>query len=111
MTRDRELIPVSQRELHRYHTLRLVLERRMTGAQAATSLDLSLRHVRRLTSRLRHEGRRPLVHGNRSRPSGRRPATAPAACGRPRPACASSGMGVPTPGSKTGGLPARWSGR
>jgi DNA ligase (NAD+) len=47
MTPDRELIPMSQRELHRYHTLRLVLERRITGAQAARSLGLGLRHVGR----------------------------------------------------------------
>ncbi len=67
MTIDRALIPMSQRELHRYHTLRLVLERRITGAQAAVSLGLSLRHVRRLTSRLRQAGRRALVHGNRGR--------------------------------------------
>ena len=72
MTTQAELIPMSQRELHRYHTLELVLERRITGAQAATSLGLTLRHVRRLIARLRHEGRRALVHGNRGQPSGRR---------------------------------------
>jgi len=63
---------MSQRDLHRYHTLRLVLERRITGAQAAASLDLSERHVWWLLARLRQEGRRALVHGNRGRPSGRR---------------------------------------
>lgn len=72
MTTERELIPMSQRELHRYHTLRLVLEHRITGVQAAATLGLSLRHVRRLTRRLRQEGRRALVHGNRGRPSGHR---------------------------------------
>ena len=72
MTTQAELIPMSQRELHRYHTLELVLERRITGAQAATSLGLTLRHVRRLIARLGHEGRRALVHGNRGQPSGRR---------------------------------------
>jgi predicted DNA-binding protein (UPF0251 family) len=66
-----EWIPMSQRELHRYHTLRLVLEGRITGAQAAASLGLSERHVWWLLARLRQEGRRALVHGNRGRPSGR----------------------------------------
>ena len=48
MTTQAERIPMSQRELHRYHTLELVRERRITGAQAATSLGLTLRHVRSL---------------------------------------------------------------
>jgi transposase len=72
MIGDQELIPMSQRELHRYHTLRLVLEGRITGAQAAASLRLSERHVWWLLARLRQDGRRALVHGNRGRPSGRR---------------------------------------
>lgn len=72
MPTDQEWIPMSQRELHRYHTLRLVLEGRITGAQAAASLGLSHRHVWWLLARLRTAGRRALVHGNRGRPSGRR---------------------------------------
>jgi hypothetical protein len=72
MTTDPERIPMSQRELHTYHTLRLVLEGRTTGAQAAASLHLSERHVWWLLARLRQVGRRALVHGNRGRPSGRR---------------------------------------
>ncbi len=72
MTPDPERIPMSQRELHRYHTLRLVREGRTTGAQAAASLHLSERHVWWLLARLRRAGRRALVHGNRGRPSGRR---------------------------------------
>jgi hypothetical protein len=63
---------MSQRDLHRYHTLRLVLEHRLTGAQAATALSLTERHVWWLVARLRQEGRGALVHGNRGRPSGRR---------------------------------------
>ena len=66
------LVPMSQRDLHRYHTLRLVLEHRLTGAQAATALGLTERHVWWLLARLREEGRPALVHGNRGRPSGRR---------------------------------------
>lgn len=72
MTPSPSLVPMSQRDLHRYHTLRLVLERRLTGAQAAASLDLSERHVWWLLTRLRALGQRALVHGNRGRPSGRR---------------------------------------
>jgi transposase len=67
-----EVIPMRQQELHRYHTLQMVLEHRLTGSEAAQSLGLSLRHVRRLLARLRKEGRRAVVHGNRGRPSARR---------------------------------------
>lgn len=76
MTPHRDLVPMSQRDLQRYHTLRLLLDRRITGAQGASSLGLSLRHVWRLTARLQQDGRRALVHGNRGRPSGRRLAPA-----------------------------------
>ncbi len=72
MTPHHSLVPMSQRDLHRYHTLRLVLDRRITGARAAASLGLSERHVWRLLSRLQAHGQRALVHGNRGRPSGRR---------------------------------------
>ncbi len=72
MTPDSSLVPMSQRDLQRYHTLRLVCDRRITAAHAATSLGLSERHVWWLLARLRREGRRALVHGNRGRPSGRR---------------------------------------
>jgi len=72
MTPHSPLVPMSQRDLHRYHALRLVLEHRLTGAQAAASLDLSERHVWWLLARLRALGQRALVHGNRGRPSGRR---------------------------------------
>ena len=68
--------PMRQGELHRYHTLHLVLEHRLTGPEAAQSLNLSLRHVRRLLARLRQEGRRAVIHGNRGRPSSHRLAEA-----------------------------------
>jgi len=63
---------MSQRDLQRYHTLRLVLEHRLTGAEAAVRLGLTERHVWWLLARLREAGRPALVHGNRGRPSGRR---------------------------------------
>lgn len=67
-----EVIPMRQHELQRYHTLHLVLEHRLTGAEAAQQLGLSLRHVRRLLARVRQAGRRGIIHGNRGRPSCRR---------------------------------------
>ena len=71
-----EVIPMRQHELHRYHILHLVSEQRLTGPEAAQSLGLSLRHVRRLLARVRHAGRGGIIHGNRGRPSRRRLAEA-----------------------------------
>ena len=76
MAHGARLLLMSQRDLQRYHTLHLVLEHRLTGAEAATALGLSERHVWWLVARLRAEGRQALVHGNRGRPSGRRLAAA-----------------------------------
>jgi hypothetical protein len=63
---------MSQRDLHRYHTLKLALEHRITVAQAGVSLGLSPRQIWRLKARLRAEGRRAVLHGHRGHPSPRR---------------------------------------
>jgi len=44
MTPYTEWIPMRQRELQRYHTVRLVGEQRITGAEAAQNLALSRRN-------------------------------------------------------------------
>lgn len=67
-----QLIPMTPRDLHRHHVLRLVLEHRITGCEAARSLGLSLRQVRRLLAAIRVAGQHALVHGNRGQPSARR---------------------------------------
>src|SRR5574337_837758 len=67
-----QLIPMTPRDLHRYHVLRLVLEHRITGGEAARSLGLSLRQVRRLLAAIRVAGQHAIVHGNRGQPSARR---------------------------------------
>jgi hypothetical protein len=64
-------MPMSHRELRRYHALRFVLGRRIAGAQAAGRLDLSERHLRWLFARLRTERRRALVPEMRGQPPGR----------------------------------------
>jgi hypothetical protein len=58
---DWERIPMSQREPHRYHTLRLVLEQRITAAQAAKSLAPSERHVQKIVD-LAAQSRLPAVY-------------------------------------------------
>jgi len=68
MTSFTEWIPMRQRELQRYHTLRVLVEHRITGPEAVQSLGLSPRRVRWVLVRVRWEGRRasdPLLRGAR----------------------------------------------
>ena len=64
-----EVIAMSRRELERIAVLGKVLERRLTQARAAKMLDLSLRQVKRLCSRLREQGPLGMAHGLRGLPS------------------------------------------
>ena len=59
-------------EGRRLHVLTLLEGQRLTAAQAAEALGLTLRQVRRLRGALRRAGPVALIHGNRGRPSARR---------------------------------------
>ncbi len=61
-----ELTPA---EAHRLHVLTLLETRRITAQQAAETLGLSVRQVRRLRRTVRTVGPQGLPHGNRGRPS------------------------------------------
>ena len=69
--------PVEQRRLY---VLTELLAGRLSTIEAALTLDLSIRHLKRLKTRYRGEGVAALAHGNR----GRRPrhAIEPALAGR-----------------------------
>jgi transposase len=56
-----------QKEQRRLMVLNWVREGRLVGRQAAETLELSLRQVRRLLAGYRVEGARALAHGNRGR--------------------------------------------
>lgn len=60
---------MSQDERGRHHALRLVLEGRASLKQAAVLMGLSYRQSKRLLKKLREQGARGLVHGNRGRPA------------------------------------------
>lgn len=69
---NRDILTMSQRELQRLPVLAAVLAKRMTQLDAAQSLALSARHVRRLQARLQQDGPQGLVHRARGRPSNHR---------------------------------------
>ena len=54
-------------EQRRLYMLTELLAGRLTMVEAALTLDLSIRHLKRLKTRYRDEGIAALVHGNRGR--------------------------------------------
>jgi transposase len=67
-----ETFTLSLKALHRPGLLKAVCAGRITNAQAATALHLSVRQVQRLKGRFRAGGAPALRHGGRGRPSPRR---------------------------------------
>ncbi len=65
-------LTMSTKELNRLEVLNRALERRLTQAQAAEQLGLSVRQVERLCRKLRAEGPRGLVSKKRGRTSNRK---------------------------------------
>jgi hypothetical protein len=63
------IVTMSQKELQRLPVLEAVLKKRTMQVEAAVCLELSTRQVRRLQKRLKAQGPRGLVHGNRGRSS------------------------------------------
>jgi len=60
-------VTLSKKEARRVNVLNEVEKGGMTGNQAATVMDISLRHARRLLAAYRKEGIAALAHGNRGR--------------------------------------------
>jgi hypothetical protein len=64
------------KELRRLPVIQQALEKKLTQQQAGELLGLTVRQVRRLIQRVRHEGERGVAHRGRGKPSNRRiPAT------------------------------------
>src|SRR5713226_8577130 len=69
---NRETFALSQKELQRVAVISSCLKGDLACARAASLLDLTPRHVKRLKSRLRQGGEAALAHASRGRPSHRR---------------------------------------
>ena len=67
-----ETFTLSRKEVHRPGLLKAACAGRVTNAQVAAALSLSVRHVRRLKRRFEAGGAAALAHRSRGRPSGRR---------------------------------------
>src|SRR2546426_5818676 len=71
-----ETFTLSRKELHRPGLLKALCGGRLTNAQVAAALRITVRQVRRLKRRFEAGGPGALVHGNRDRPSPPRVAAA-----------------------------------
>ena len=67
-----ETFTLSRKEVHRPGLLKAACAGRVTNAQVAAALGISVRHVRRLKRRFEAGGAAVLAHRSRGRPSGRR---------------------------------------
>src|SRR3989338_6072422 len=63
-----ELITMSFKELSRYEILNNLIQGAVNGTEASKQLGVSLRHTRRLESKVKKHGARSLIHGNRGKP-------------------------------------------
>ncbi len=70
----RDIIEMTQKQLHRWHALKKVLDGEISLVSASELLGISYRQAKRLKSRVAQEGPRGLLHGNLGRtPSNKLP--------------------------------------
>ena len=63
---------MSQKQLQRWHVMKMVEVGKITLKEAGEKLGVSYRQAKRIGSAIRDKGMKALVHGNRGRPSHRR---------------------------------------
>lgn len=68
----KDIFMVRQKELRRLHVIHRVIEGELTQADAARTLSLSERQIRRIVKRIREEGDGGIRHRSRGKESGRK---------------------------------------
>lgn len=63
---------MSKKEIRYYDIIKKVINKELNGSEAASFLKLSIRHVRRLKSKVNKDGAKGLVHGSRGKRGNRR---------------------------------------
>lgn len=67
-----ELITMTQKEAGRYEIIKNLLTKKIDGTEAAKSLSLSVRQIKRLKAKIKSVGIKGIIHGNRGKKSNRR---------------------------------------
>jgi len=65
----KDIIMATPEELKRLNVIHKVLDKRITQIEAAGILDLTDRHIRRITARIAEEGDKAVVHRSRGQPA------------------------------------------
>ena len=60
-------ITMSQKEIKKYDIIKKLVGKEINGSEAAKLLNLTTRHIRRLKKRVRQNGMKGLIHGNRGK--------------------------------------------
>jgi len=66
-----QYLTMTPKEVNRYAIIKKLINREINGQQAANLLHLSVRQAKRLKAKVKKEGPKALIHGNRGRPSNR----------------------------------------
>jgi len=69
---ETEKVLMGQKQLQRWHLIKMVEGRKITLREAGEKMTVSYRHAKRIRRAIRERGIKGLVHGNRGRPSKRR---------------------------------------
>ena len=64
-------ITMSQKEVKKYDIIKKVIDKLLSGSEAAKLLNLSTRHIRRLKKRVIEKGIKGLIHGSRGKQGNR----------------------------------------
>lgn len=64
-------ITMSSKEIKKHDIIKKIITKELNGNQASQLLNLSTRQIRRLKAKVRRQGIKGLVHGNRGKPSNR----------------------------------------
>jgi len=65
-------ITMSQKEIKKYDVIKKLIDGELNGGEAAKLLDLTIRHTRRLKGKVKQNGIKGLIHGNRGQSGNRR---------------------------------------
>lgn len=66
------LIIMSQKEANRYDIIKKTIDKKIKGVEAATILNLTTRHIRRLKKKVAKDGLKGLIHAGRGKASERK---------------------------------------
>ena len=64
---ENQLIIMTNKEAQRYDIIKNLINKKLTGVQAAKQLSLSTRQVKRIKKKVKEKGLKGIVHGNRGK--------------------------------------------